>query len=269
MVQKKKFTDDDIKSIIKQYTEGVSQRKLAKQFLVDSSVIRRVLKENGVVIRGVSSNGKLYSWNDNYFETIDTEDKAYWLGFLMADGYITNRKVLGVKLAIKDIGHLEKLRDSLDSNIPIHVYESNPESYSGSNYKYCVFNITSKKMYQDLVNKGLTPNKSKTLKFPSIDKELIPHFIRGYFDGDGSIYSSKSGTCVSMLGTKDFLSIVKPVIAPNSKSKVYESKGIHYISLGGNNAKSALKILYDNATIYLDRKYNKYQELVIGNVQRL
>lgn len=269
MVQKKKFTDDDIKSIIKQYTEGISQRKLATQFSVDPSVIKRVLKENNLTIRGVSSNGKLYTWNDKYFENINTEDKAYWLGFLMADGYVTKGKVIGVKLALKDKGHLEKLRDSLVSNIPIHVYESNTGSYSGENYSYCVFNITSEKMYQDLVNKGLTPNKSKTLEFPNIIPELIPHFIRGYFDGDGSVYNSKNGVRFNMLGTNQFLSVVKPIIAPKSKSKIYESKGISYISLSGDNAKTALKLLYDNATIYLDRKYIKYQELVIDNVQRL
>lgn len=269
MAQKIVFTEKDIQYIITTYTEGTSQRKLATKFSVSPSVIKRVLKENNVSTRGVESNGKLYDWDDSYFEVINTEHKAYWLGFLMADGYLTNGKVVGVKLAIKDIDHLHKLKTCLKSSIPIHVYTSNSNSYSGANYKYCALTITSKKMYEDLLDKGLTPNKSKTLRFPNLNEELIPHFIRGYFDGDGSVYNSKNGVRFSLLGTESFLSVVKKIISPKSKSKLYKAKGISYISLGGNNAKAALNILYNGATIYLDRKYEKYLELVIDNVQRL
>lgn len=269
MVKKKIFTDKDIEIILTSYNAGSSQQAIASKFSVSTSVIKRVLLENNISIRGVESNGKVYTWDDDYFEVINTEHKAYWLGFLMADGYVTNGKVIGVKLSVKDIDHLHKLNSSLSSNIPIHVYTSNSSSYSGEDYKYCVLNITSRKMYNDLLDKGLTPNKSKTLKFPKLDDNLVNHFIRGYFDGDGSVYNSKSGVRFSMLGTEQLLSVVKPIIAPKSKSQLYRAKGIFYISLGGNNARMALTILYRNATVYLDRKYEKYKKLTIDNVQRL
>ena len=70
---------------------------------------------------------RLYTLNENFFETIDTEDKAYWLGFIYADGYITKSKTgqhnLGIKLSIKDLAHLQKFALDIKTNKPIGIYK--------------------------------------------------------------------------------------------------------------------------------------------------
>jgi len=124
---------------------------------------------------------RIYKVNENYFEKIDTPEKAYVLGFFYADGY--NNQKIGVLefVQIKErLDILEQIREQLLCNYNIKEYTSG---------KYTL-NICSKKMSSDIANAGAVQNKSDLLEFPSeqiISKELIPHFIRGYFDGDGCI----------------------------------------------------------------------------------
>lgn len=124
---------------------------------------------------------RTYKVNENYFEKIDTPEKAYVLGFFYADGY--NNQKIGVLefVQIKErLDILEQIRKQLSCNYNIKEYTSGK----------CTLNICSKKMSSDIANAGAVQNKSDLLEFPSeqiISKELIPHFIRGYFDGDGCI----------------------------------------------------------------------------------
>lgn len=138
---------------------------------------------------------KKYSFNDKYFEVIDNAQKAYWLGFLYADGYIQNdskRYKYNIVITLKSTDKilLEQFKKDLNSNHPIKdriITSRIKPSYA------CSINISSKKMVQDLINLGCFSNKSKILKPPTlfqVPSEYISHFIRGYFDGDGSVFIS-------------------------------------------------------------------------------
>lgn len=207
---------------------------------------------------------RFYSCDDDVFETIDTEEKAYWLGFLYADGCIyksRNSYVIEVGLSIKDIGHLVKFKKFLNSN---HVLKI--KDYKG--YKSCSITIRSQKMAKDLMDKGCIPNKSLLLTFPSNDiipNDLRHHFIRGYFDGDGCVYGSDDGRVysVSFVGTNEFLTSMQEVLFEEvelTQTAVKKSKGRAYETGWGGieNCGKIFKYLYKNCSICLYRKLEKF-----------
>lgn len=266
MAKKIAFSDSDIQQIITMYSErNLSYQQIAKHFNVNPTVIRRVCKENGLKSRDNKFYRTKYSFNEDYFKDIDTEDKAYWLGFIYADGYITKGKKLGIKISNNDYQHLEKFKKCINSNHAINVY-SCQGGYSKVENKFCQIELNSEKNVENLIGYGVLPRKSKILKFPvNIPHDLIRHFIRGYFDGDGSIYKSDAFVGVSFVGTKEFLIALKENLPINSVVEPYKSKNkdIYELKIGGGNILKAIyDYFYKESTIYLDRKYNKFTEII-------
>ena len=116
-------------------------------------------------------------------------------------------------------------------------------------------------------NYGCTPKKSLTLKFPNINifenKNLIKHFIRGYIDGDGCIsYCDKEHKHMTLriLGTKDFLNILQKYLPLEKKNKLHKKNNIYDLSFQKGRGKYILDYVYKDATIFLDRKLEKYKE---------
>lgn len=205
--------------------------------------------------------------NENYFETIDSEDKAYWLGFLFADGCVTqDHKHLLVNLAPIDYSHLCLLRDSMESNCQIKYRDNN---------RYISLSLYRKKIVEDLIDKGCIPAKSLILRFPSEDKvpnDLQRHFIRGYFDGDGCIStrlrvpknrSNAIMECeVNFLGTKHMLENIASII-PIENVRIFKFGKIYKFRI--QNKKNIIKLmdyLYKDSSIYLKRKFDKYNDNV-------
>lgn len=197
-----------------------------------------------------------YSFDRNYFKEINTEEKAYWLGFIAADGCVSAKmNSIRVDLKSSDAEHLEKLRTSISGNQPIAV------AHRGAS---CYMDMNSKQMAEDLFQLGVTPNKSLTLdiKFDLIPEELIHHFIRGYFDGDGSInyytrppywYDEWELSFIStekvLLKIQEYLGISRKLFSCGKNYRFcYKSK---------KDIEKVLKYMYDGATIYLERKYEK------------
>ena len=203
-------------------------------------------------------------YND-FFKVIDTEEKAYWLGFIYADGCVTkNDKCLILELSAKDYDHIVKFQNAIKSTHNIKLYARN-------NYKYARLTIGCKEMVLDLKQKGCISHKSLLLVFPfcHIPDELISHFIRGYYDGDGclSVTSNIKGTkkrtdyTLSFLGTKEMLDGINkylPINMPIKKEmRIYRMR---------NQSKKVindiLSFLYQDASVYLERKYKKYIEYI-------
>lgn len=220
---------------------------------------------------------RLYQCDHLYFDHIDTEEKAYWLGFLYADGNIndtdkTGSKRLQVALSDKDIKHLEQFKRALNSSHPIHQRIINSGKMQGKTY--CKFSIRSNELCNSLISHGCTPRKSLTLRFPNLSKELISHFIRGYFDGDGSVFISKekhwrNGKIFPVLhfrfmGTYEFLKIVDKEL--NLTGRISQPKGNKAFELSYKRNKKAIafyKYLYKDATVYLKRK----QQIFASHIQ--
>lgn len=137
--------------------------------------------QSGLVYCSRSCGTRRYQVNESYFEKIDSHEKAYWLGFLFADGYQDGNS-FGMELATIDRDHIEALRNALDAQHPIKtrnvLLDRKPS---------VTLNINSRKMCADLVTHGFTPGKTFSLKPPRIEPGLFPSLIRGYFDGDGHV----------------------------------------------------------------------------------
>jgi hypothetical protein len=120
-------------------------------------------------------------------------------------------------------------------------------------------------MFHDLVSHGMTEHKSLTLKFPQINTNLTHHFIRGYFDGDGSFSKSHDGYKFRLCGTKEFLASTGNIMGfPNRKlQKRHKNKTNNYsLDIGGRLQTITLgNYLYQNASVYLERKYQRYVQL--------
>lgn len=263
--------ENDKEEIIKKYISGLSLDKLRYIYPQHGrNRIYRMLKENGVM-RNNSEKSRKYTYNKNFFKVIDTEEKAYWLGFIYADGYIVNgingknKDALGITLNDKDKGHIDKFKKSIDSNHPIKIYKTK----YGSNSARII--IQDEELVEDLIKLGVLRNKSLILKFPTtniVDESLIYHFIRGYFDGDGSF--KKKGRKIrgydfSVLGTIEFLTELRTYLGIDNdirKCNKNNDSNNYHLTFGGNQkVKQISKLLYKNANIYLDRKYKRYKEI--------
>lgn len=134
-----------------------------------------------------------YNADDNFFSDIDSPDKAWCLGLMFSDGYMDRRLLT---LSMCDLDVIEKFKKCLKSESPIRMvkkYGNNLQPYSIS--------ISSPELYDSLINYGCIPNKSLTLRFPIIHSMLRSHFIRGVFDGDGSIIITGKNRLASVCGT--------------------------------------------------------------------
>jgi DNA-binding CsgD family transcriptional regulator len=196
-----------------------------------------------------------YQINDATFNAW-SEETAYWIGFIAADGSMrrsSKQKTNGIalQLAEKDVEHLIRLRSFLNAEHPVIVNNSK-----------AIFVFSSANIFHRLVDIGITPNKTATLTFPStIPHTLKHHFVRGYFDGDGSVGKGVDNCpFFNLLGTEAFLqsvSTILPVVA-----KVYKRAdcNIYRIQLWGEKARQTFCWMYQDATVFLPRKWERARE---------
>lgn len=267
------------KEICEYYLKNdISLTELGEKFDTTRRVVTRILKANNITIRNI--NNQKYNYYEDYFKNIDSEEKAYWLGFLYADGNvrIKDKYVLEVGLKADDESHLIKLANVLADNLSpkYKAVRCKDKTYDSSR-----LSVVNKNIVLDLIDKGCVPKKSMILTFPGEDilpKELQRHFIRGYFDSDGSVYWNNHETCnnicFNMLGTDEFLNSVYDILFDNlsiTRTNVYkkQSSDCMFILKSGEQAYKILDWLYSDCNIKLDRKLNTFNNLKIKYFNRL
>ena len=252
-----------------------SIQKLSDKYGLNRKTICKYLKERGIEITNTHNKSP---FNENFFDYIDSEEKAYWLGFLYADGYITTKDYrIGLSLSIKDINHLEKYGKSLNYSKGMNITTThqfgskNIYNKNGEILQMCSTVITNKHMWEALNSKGCMPNKSLILKFPEeaifSSNGLIRHFIRGYVDADGTlgVYPhSKTNpnleASLLIVGTKPFLEGIQKYLGINGflMQKPNCNKLTYRLGYSTTKAEKVAEFLYKDSTIYLERKYNIY-----------
>lgn len=199
-----------------------------------------------------------------HFENIDSEEKAYWLGFLYADGYVSLKEdKIELSLAEQDKNHIEKFK--------IFMGIDNKICYRKSSKAYRI-SFRSQKCKADLIKQGCVPKKSLILKFPSqeqVPQYLIRHFIRGYFDGDGWFTNTNACFQVGIIGTQDFIEgFLENIEIQNKSNKIFivhrENGAKRYIFSAYNDVLNFLNWIYKDANFYLDRKYNHYLDFIVN-----
>jgi len=245
--------------------DKIPQYKLAEKFNVNNTIIHKILKNNNIKFITPSERGRKIKINENFFEEINNEEKAYWLGFIVADGAILRNNCLRIELSSKDHNHLEKFKNSLQSDHDIKISTKYDEKYSKFKRKYSRIQIKSKKIKNNLFTYGIIQNKSSKTFFPDIRKDLIPHFVRGYYDGDGWISKGVVGIC----GNEKLIIEIKKIIEKNlliKNIKLYKvnktGTTYQFQIYSKENRKKFLNYIYKDASVFLDRKYIKYQLLL-------
>jgi len=209
---------------------------------------------------------------DSSFFTKNTEATYYVAGFIAADGTLSSmekRYSIEIALKAKDINQLEKIKTLVKSTAPITKYNIKLEN---NLHGVCRFVMNSKKMYNDLLRFNIVPSKTLTYKFPILDNNLVQHFMRGYFDGDGSWSKNANLDRISfrLLGTKDFLEEYLKILQNNvsgiiDNKVIYKSNhsNVFCLDFGGNPISGRIAdFLYKDATIFLDRKYDRIKNLL-------
>lgn len=243
-----------------------SLTKLGDKYNIRRQTLSSYFKKWGYEIINQQNRCRL---NKHVFDNINTEAQYYWLGFLYADGNISSKgNRLEVRLSINDLDHLEKFRSFLKLSTPIRTGICNEHGF-------CHLSVRNKHIWNILNSYGCTPAKSLTLSMPP--KEFFGnvanflHFIRGYIDGDGCLCvykdNNKVRTRLSLVGTENFLMAINHVFKGigclRSKSSVnYENKAFE-LKFSDVPSRKIARMLYANATIYLDRKYEKYKQFCL------
>lgn len=265
-----------VEEYIANYNNNPSLSKLSKKYKIGSQTISNRLKSLGYEI--INHQNKV-KFDEHVFDTIDSEEKAYWLGFIFADGYISGTTKLGkndwhFELSLKgsDKEHLDKFNTFMKHIDKDHVKLSKVKCFNTEVIcNRCRWSTSNKHLWDTLNNYGCTPRKSLTLQFPNKsifkDESLIKHFIRGYWDGDGCLsYANKDhkAIAVSVLGTEDFLTELKnnlPLKFDYKLSNNNSEKNItKVLQINGKNAFELMYYLYSDSKIFLTRKYEKYLE---------
>lgn len=269
----------DIDAIISSYQIGGGNAvRVAKEFGCSHSYVLKLLKDRNIPVIPQTIVQRKRNVNEFFFETIDTEEKAYWLGFMYADGNVQWRgsKSGHISITLKDKEHLERFNKSLESDYPVQSYVVKEGKGAGNTY-YRVF-ITSKKLAEDLTKHGCHANKTYDLTFPNkeifVNKDLIRHFIRGYFDGDGSVFTSaekhwRNGTITNILhyrfcGTEDMMKGIQIELNLGGRlEKSKQSKCLYELMYKRKKKLIPFYLyLYKDATIYLDRKKEKFDKYI-------
>ena len=242
------------------YTKNLLKiEDIAKRYHIRTTEISKILKEYG--INPVANKGRIYrEINQNYFSVIDTEAKAYFLGFITADGSIVKRKdrnnkyTLRISIKKEDAYLLEQFKKELcyygvtTSDNRIHPSVS--------------ISISNQEIISDLIKYGVVPNKTYLLtKFYKefSDINLLRHYLRGVFDGDGCITKSK----IYMLHiteykkelVDDYASIINNLLGFERHKTVYTGSAYRYC-WNGKFAKAVHNFLYTDANFFLERKKN-------------
>ncbi len=277
---REKLSENREKEILLSYQGGTSVRRIRKDFFVGEETVKQVLAKNFQPVRNhyqsQATRVTKYNFNRRFFSEINSEEKAYWLGFIAADGGIRDSKDsfgLAISLAEKDGEHLMRFLQSIDSDHPIHLRKGGPGDCKGKDFirqdQRWVF-IGSKQLAQDLSLHGITPRKTYTLSWPVIPEENYRHYLRGYFDGDGFwgvslkdggkrtvIKFSVTSSLPFLYGAQDYL-VNKLNLARNKITEVGKSGKIGCLEYSAKQQCLCIaKLLYDDATIFLPRKFEK------------
>lgn len=260
--------------VIEMYNSGYNMTTIAKYFGFKSyGPIQKILKKEGVNLKlRIGSNNRSKSLNENYFDNIDTPNKAYILGWIMSDGYVSKNKLV---FGLKDLEILEFIKSEMGSEhkiSEIFVYDKR----TSKTYQQYKLQICSKKISESLNKLGIFQSKSFTVDLPKINKNLYPHLIRGLFDGDGYVGVGKNSSGdlyprFSLIVSENLYKSLTPIfnsinidlkkpdiVAEKNgnlilKLRVYRKKELRYF----------FNYIYGEGNVVkLNRKYDKFKELL-------
>lgn len=258
------LTMEEKQNIVDLFYQGKSKKEIIAIADITTRTFPLVFKEFGIN----TGRKNRYTLNEDYFENIDTEAKAYILGLIAADGCITKTNYFAIASIDYDI--LELIKNELEYTGDIYIPKRQEHENWNTAYR---INFSSKKFCDSLKKHGIYPNKSLTYdEMPNIDESLKRHYVRGYFDGDGAIWKS---TCISnykyhydrwgmsIIATEkkcyNLQQYFDNII--NERGYVSNSNTLEMKYIKFDSRRALIKIynlLYTDATCYMKRKHDKW-----------
>lgn len=241
-------------NIIDMYLSGLSENNIAKHFNAGQSSISRILNTSNVITRPKTT----YEVDESYFSSIDTEYKSYILGWMYSDGNVMDDR-WRIQIQQSDSYILEWIAKQLKYTGPLYQIPP-PIKFPNRKWQTCL-SVCRKKMVDDLIALGCTKKKSLTLEFPSeqqVSPSLLNHFLRGVFDGDGSVCIKGNALNCSFVCSPAFAD----GFARMSRwgYNIYEKKKSKQIMFTKTSeALGFLSYLYQNSNISLSRKYSTFK----------
>jgi len=257
---KPRLSPEQISDIIQRYLSGASIKEIHRQRRYTEQTIHRQLIRAGISLRSLSEAKRTLSLNESAFDEL-TPEARYWIGFLFADGTIRREKNNSDKIRLVlssiDILHVEKFKRFVGAQHKISSYSSKNAAIDTGLSEFC---FRSNKIGARLRELGLL---GKQGHIPSDDLKMCPHFWRGVVDGDGHVGIHNCGwklrphpsleLCINKKMGEQFLNFVHTFV-PDTKVKISWHRGIYRVRLVGKTAYPVIKSLYENSSVYLERK---------------
>lgn len=253
-----------IAQILEYRSKGLTQKQIASEMKISSKTVWKLLKSENLVTP-ITSGSLVH----NFFTVIDAEEKAYILGLLMADGYVNvRRNLISITLKESDTHILERIDQCWNNSKSINI------STKINGKLYMRTTIHSKQMLSDLMKLGCVERKTYTNShFPVIPDDMVRHFIRGFFDGDGHVGMHPSNGRMNYIWSilvqenyKDhFIEIIKRSTGVSMRPSLKKECKNNLFVIRCGLRRDLLKIyhyLYDDSSIFLHRKKDKWDEIV-------
>lgn len=264
MTKRLEFTKDQITTITDLYfNKHLSSNKIGEMLGMPGEWVRKAIKRNGLRLRTTSTDraNALYIVDDTVFDEIDSEGKAWALGFILSDGHVTDSGNIMFSQSASEMDMLENIKTVLSSNAPIK-----------EKGQYRTLTITSAKIGSRLREMGIGKNKSRGYDFDKvisfIPDTYMRHFLRGMFDGDGSIriykypYFKKHSAHFGFTNIYDAVYYMSEFLG--LKTKIVKECEYAYTCVSANRGKiiEIYKSLYDGAKYFCKRKKDAFEQLI-------
>lgn len=259
-----------VNSLVRDYQNGLNIKSLIEKYNLSRNTCARYLKAANIKIRHENKNSQKWKVDENYFNVINTKEKAYWLGFIFADGNVYLGKknyfsAFNFNLTKSDGYMVEKLAKAVS-----YTGKTTIKKYKNPNYDSAVsLTICNKKFCENLIEKGCVPAKSLILEFPSesaVPEEFMSHFVRGYFDGDGCVAKKNKNTnaiFVSIIGTKSMMEGISRFLhSKGIKSNIHIHRKLHTLTIHMmDRVRLFFLLIYElSDSCFLERKRKKFVE---------
>jgi hypothetical protein len=257
----------ELEALVVEMYKTMPVTKIGKQLNISPQTACNILQRFGIAMKGNSYYKRKYETNEEFFDNIDSEEKAYFLGLLLADGTVVAMGT-SIKLSLMEPDRIlvDKLRDLIAPNAPVRIRKKDLKCRRMT--PQVEYLIGSKYMVESVAKYGLVNRKTGKEFFPDIPETLESHFIRGYFDGDGGIYYHPKGCSFTIISGPDmlegFFRRFEKIGLNRTKTNAKSRDGIvREIRYGGSgNIRKLYNYLYKDATVFLPRKKLLFEKCI-------
>lgn len=263
------LTPEEWADIVSRYQNKERLKSIAAsypQHFGCTETLGKMLERKGIKTERLKGGHDRLPVDDTFFQSIDTEAKAYFLGWMISDGSVNgNNNAVSLEIDREDLYMLERFRETLQSG---HALTPTRNCYR--------FSFTSEAMVHDLALYGVVPNKTYVTTMPALPDHLMPHLIRGIFDGDGTVYrrldnDGKRRCSFGFYGSEGILVQIRQYLHDTlslSNNKIHPKVGCSMLYYGKQkDTRAFYDYIYADAEYYLTRKRDVFDSY-FANIER-